>query len=36
MVGTLASCAGGFANNVAMRQCELKRGVEITNPENGD
>jgi len=36
MVGTLASCAGGFANNVAMRQCELKRGVEITNPENGE
>jgi hypothetical protein len=35
-VATAASAAGGFANNVAIRQCELERGVDIICPDTGE
>ena len=35
-VATTASAAGGFANNIAIRQCELERGVDIMCPDTGE
>ena len=33
--GTVACMAGGFANNWFMRQAEMKRGIEMLDPDTG-
>ena len=36
ITSTSACALGGMANNVCMRQVELQKGIEITNPETGE